>query len=607
MYEFKEQDAWDFSRHVGIEAKQRGDNLHFKVCPYCRPRPTKGNVNTFAIDLRTGQFKCLRASCGVSGNMVTLSRDFDFSLGSEVDEYYRPRKQFRRIKAPEKPITPKPEAVRYLAGRGITEDVIRKYQITVQTRNPNILVFPFLDETGKMQFVKYRKTDFDRQKDRNKEWCEAGCRPILFGMAQCSDRFDRLVITEGQIDSLSVATAGIENAVSVPTGAKGFTWVPYCWDWINRFAEVVVFGDHEKGRITLLDELSSRLKCTVKHVREEDYKDCKDANEILQKYGADQVRKCVENAVATPVSGVIDLADVEDVDIYRLPKLQTGISQLDRLLYGGLPFGGVVLLSGKRGEGKSTLASQILISAIRRGHRCFAYSGELANHQFKAGIDFQIAGGNHISERQGSWGNREYLVSNTNRQLISEWYRDRLFLYDNRIIENSGGRSILEIAEDVVRQYGADVLLLDNLMTALDLEPAKAYDKYDRQSVFVKKLARLALKYNALILLVAHKRKNGFSSDENDEISGSGDISNLATVTVSYGIDSELPEGQRRLKVSKNRLFGKTSMKGYALEFDEKSRRIYGPGDDPWEEYGWHRTDDGFDCMDSGNDETPFD
>ena len=77
-------------------------------------------------------------------------------------------------------------------------------------------------------------------------------------MKQC-DGFERLVITEGQIDSLSVDTAGINNAVSVPTGANGFTWVPYCFDWVSRFEEIVVFGDFEKGRMTLLDDIRKRF------------------------------------------------------------------------------------------------------------------------------------------------------------------------------------------------------------------------------------------------------------------------------------------------------------------------------------------------------------
>ena len=69
---------------------------------------------------------------------------------------------------------------------------------------------------------------------------------MLFGMDQC-EGFDTLVITEGQLDSLSVAQAGVKNAVSVPTGAKGFTWLDPCWEWVTKFQEVTVFGDCENG------------------------------------------------------------------------------------------------------------------------------------------------------------------------------------------------------------------------------------------------------------------------------------------------------------------------------------------------------------------------
>lgn len=167
-------------------------------------------------------------------------------------------------------------------------------------------------------------------------------------------------------------------------------------------------------------------------------------------------------------------------------------------------------------------------------------------------------------------------------------------MYDNRIVDGNETESLLEITENVIMQYGTDVILLDNLMTALDLESGKAFDKYDKQSLFVKKLARMALKYNVLILLVAHKRKNNFTTNENDEISGSGDISNIATITIAYEKNKDLQQNQRHLKVSKNRLFGKVEMKGYIVNYDEKSKRIYGIGDNLLMDYGWDKSSDGF-------------
>ena len=163
--------------------------------------------------------------------------------------------------------------------------------------NPYILAFPFYDENHVLQFLKYRRTDFDRTRDKNKEWCEKDTKPILFGMDQC-EGFQRLVITEGQIDSLSVAQAGVPNAVSVPNGCNGFTFLENVWDWIVKFEEVVVFGDCEGGKVTLLDTLQKRLPNRVKVVRVEDYLGEKDANDILRTYGADAIRKAVENALS---------------------------------------------------------------------------------------------------------------------------------------------------------------------------------------------------------------------------------------------------------------------------------------------------------------------
>ncbi len=610
MYEFKEQDAYAFSRHVGIQARERNGQLHFDRCPYCGGSRQNKNDRCFAISLRTGQFKCLRASCGVTGNMINLSKDFDFSLGTEADEYYRPRKKYRRLKTPPKPIEPKDPAVRYLKSRGILPAVASIYEITTQNDHENILVFPFYDEKGRMQYVKYRKTDFDPEKDKNKEWCERDCKPILFGMKQCNDKFDRLIVTEGQLDSLSVASAGLENTVSVPNGANGFTWVPYCFNWVSKFEEIVVFGDFEKDHMTLLEDFQKRFPGRILHVREQDYQGCKDANELLQKYGEEAVRKAVKNAVMAPVQRVLSLAEVENVNIYELPKLKTGIRELDRTLYGGLPFGMVCVIAGKRGGGKSTLASWIMANAVEQGYSTFAYSGELPNYLYKSWFDFQIAGRNHIVENETSYGTVNRFITNRNQELINAWYQERAYIYDSRIVETDEQEDLLKSVTRAIMQYGIRVVLIDNLMTAMYIDEKPGTDKYDQQGRFVRELTKIAIRHDVLILLVAHRRKNTASPDANDEISGSGDITNLAGITLSYdrGDKEEINKGfmdeeQRKLIIAKNRLFGKVDLKGMILSYDERSKRIYGPRDDVNVQFGWDQTD-GYEYV--GDLEIPF-
>lgn len=586
QYEFKEQDAWDFARHIGVQPKPRGDELHFLLCPYCRGGKSHDKY-TFSINLKTGQFKCMRDSCGITGNMVTLAKDFNFDLGGEFGEYLRPKKKYRKLKTPEKPIEPKPNAIAYMNSRGISEEICKKYELTVQTEHDNILVFPFYDQAGHLQFVKYRKTDFDKERDKNKEWCEPNCRPILFGMKQCVD-FGTLIISEGMIDSLSISEAGIPNAVSVPTGAKGFTWIPYCWDWVRQFEEIVVFGDYEKGHMTLLDDIKARFPNKMRAVQTKDYLGCKDANEILQKFGKEAVRAAVKNAKLLPVKRVVNLADVESVNTYKLPRLKTKIKPLDIILSGGLFFGQLDIIGGKRGDGKSTFASEIMAHAIDQGFICFVYSGELLSYQYKRWMDFQIAGPRNIVENYDDEGYIQRFITNSVQEEINSWYNEKIYIYDSTVIEDEE-EDLPKTIEESIMQYGVQVILIDNLMTAIALDSNKDRDKYNQQSRFVDKLRKIALKYNVLILLVAHRRKNGFADDANDEISGSADITNMAGIVMSYDRDKELPQTQRKLILSKSRLVGKLNYDGYILEYDEKSKRIYSSIDELNYQYGWER------------------
>lgn len=588
-YQFKKEDAESFQKLAGIYAKERGNELQFQYCPYCRGGAHK-DKGSFSINLISGQFECKRASCGVRGNMITLAKDFDLSLGAEYDRYYK-RDYSRYIKPRKKNIETREPAVNYMLSRGISETITKRYKLTTVPNKDNILVFPFFDDKGMLVSSKYRKTDFDKAKDKSKEWFEANCMPILFGMEQCNKENKTLVITEGQIDSLSVAEAGIENAVSVPNGARGFTWVPYCWDWFSQFEKLIVFGDFENGKITLLDELETRFPGTVYAVQEDNYRGCKDANEILQKFGKNAIRQAVENAKPLPVRRVKELSDVKSVDIYSMDKIKSGIPSLDKII-GGFYAGQVILLTGKRGKGKSTLASQFCVSALEQDRKIFAYSGELQDYFFKRWIDFQIAGSENIVDTTNEFGEPKRFITESNIQKINDWYRGRAYIYDNNIIEDEEPEDLLKTIETAIMQYGIDMVLIDNLMTSIEINVNS--DLYRAQSIFVNKLCKLAKRHNVVIVLIVHPRKNKFTTDENDEVSGSADITNRVDVVMTYKDDAELAEDERYLSVSKNRLTGKlTQGKGIELFYEEISKRISDTRNFSMD-YGWNKTEDGF-------------
>ena len=604
IYKFHPDDAQRFADDQHIKTKRVGDELRFRLCPYCRQKTN--DKDTFAINLNTGQFKCLRASCGASGNMLTLARDFDFSLGRDVDEYYSQKRQFKIIRNYPRP-TPSDPPAEYLRSRGISEKITRLYDIGTRKDDEKILVFPFYDERDEMQFIKYRHTD--PKKGQAKEWCEAGCKPILFGMNRCDFQHDTLIMTEGQIDSLSVAEAGIKNAVSVPTGAKGFTWVPYCWDFLHRFKKLIVFGDHENDHITLLEEMTRRFPGMVYHVRPEDYQGCKDANEILQKFGADAIRKAVVNAEPIRDRRIKPMAEVVRKDMTCLQSVKSGLRSLDGKL-GGFYFGTLTIITGERGKGKSTLASQFAVQAVHQGMTAFLYSGELMDWMLQDWFERQIAGPENINARTGRDGFVTYAVKGECLPDLQAWYGGKCYVYDNSLSDDTEDdyERLSDTLEKAIRMYGCRFIVIDNLMTAIEDDIRS--DLYRQQSNFVRALAKMAKQYDVIILLVAHPRKAGIREFGNDDVAGSGNITNLADVVLRYDSpkqdDADPAPPERALQIFKNRLTGKLDS-GIGLWFDEASKRISEDADDFEIELGWKGClEDGAD-WEEADDECPFD
>ena len=215
-------------------------------------------------------------------------------------------------------------------------------------------------------------------------------------------------------------------------------------------------------------------------------------------------------------------------EILALPKeervcIPTGMKEFDRRV-GGLAKGEISLISGLRGAAKSTLLSQMVINAVDKGFNTIVYSGELKRERFVRWMAQQAAGKDHVEEYKMYIG--QYYCKPDALHKISDWMGDKFHLYDNEY--GSNFRKIAEILKNIIREFKADFVVIDN-MSILDLTEIssdKRTDKWDQQKLFVETLKNLSMICNCHIIFAAHPRKAmGFL--RLDDVGGSGSLGNL--------------------------------------------------------------------------------
>jgi RecA-family ATPase len=105
----------------------------------------------------------------------------------------------------------------------------------------------------------------------------------------------------------------------------------------------------------------------------------------------------------------------------------------------------------------------------------------------------------------------------------------------------------------------------------------------------MKELKRLALRLNIVILLVAHPRKEGGNDLDNDSVSGSSVVTDIADTVLTYSRNTTEDESFHSLiGITKNRLYGKLLVGKYRakVRYSEVSKRVIGEGDDLNKVYG---------------------
>ena len=243
----------------------------------------------------------------------------------------------------------------YLKTRGISKETI-DYVNLRQDIYGNI-VFNFYDLNDVLTMVKYRPSRAVERKER-KMWFQEDTdkTPLLFNMNRINVS-QPLLITEGEIDCLSAIEAGYINAVSVPYGAGSFTWINENLEWLDQFEQFIICSDNDEAGQKMQKEIIYRLgtwKCRIVDIplffeKENGEKiPIKDLNDVLIYFGKQKVFDLIVNAKETPVEGVKDFSDIEDIDLDEIDGIQTGFKEVDKNLM-KLFYGTFNILTGING------------------------------------------------------------------------------------------------------------------------------------------------------------------------------------------------------------------------------------------------------------------
>lgn len=507
----------------------------------------------------------------------------------------------------EVPIGDKSKIYSYFKKRRISQKTL-DYADVRQDEEGNI-VWNYYDTNDVLTMVKYRPSR-KIKKGENKCWCQKGADTsnLLFNMNRINATAP-LLICEGEPDCLSAIEAGFTNAVSVPLGSSNFHWIEENWDWLEQFDSIIICSDNDDAGIKMQKEVVYRLGSWRTKVVEipqfiEVPNDKKypvnDLNEALYFFGKEKVLEFILNAKDSPVPGVIDFSDIQDVDLDQIDGVKTGIKPLDRYLM-KLFQGTLNIITGINGAGKSSFINQIICQSLEQDKNVFLFSGELPNFQTKNWLNSVLAGQRNIEERHFE-DSTYYKVKPEAKREIEEYYRGRLYVYED-------GRSnrmtdLMKTMEDSVRKYGTKLLILDNL-TAINLECSDD-NKYNKQSELIMQLISFAVKFNVIVLLVVHPHKIDTMRRLNKmDVQGISAIIDLAHRIISlYRVQEKDKQGEPKLNgngwrvkpikddvlidILKDRMLGFEG-RSVGVFYDQPSRRFFTNEVDLDRRYSWDK------------------
>lgn len=558
---------------IGISIPEGRTGEVYLHCPKCSRDRKKQNVRCLSANTDEGVWFCHH--CNWSGSL----KAGEWKRAEIKREWTRPTYI---------PATPTEKMFGWFAKRGITQEVVVRNRISIKTiwmpqsdKESAAMAFPYY-RNGECLNVKYR----DHLKNFR---MESNAEQTFYGL---DDMDEVVVVVEGEMDKLAVEVAGIVSCVSVPAGAPNADSKEYSskFDFLenskaetDKVSTFILAVDSDANGAKLEEELARRLgmgRC--KRVKWPS--DCKDANDVLLKHGADALRQHIEAARHFPIDGVFTVSDFEqDIDAMYARGFQRGdligIDGFDDLY--SVVAGELTVVTGVPNHGKSEFLDFMLMRLTQRyGHRFAIFSPEnqpLAYHFFKLAEKYIGKPG----FGKGKFSERE---KDRAKEWIGEHFRFVLPAPEERSVEK-----ILRKASEVVARDGIRGLICDPWN---EFEHQRPLGLTENEYIgwALMRVKEFAKQHGVHVWIVAHptkmkkdlnlKKDYGIDAYEVPmayDISGSSNWNNKAEVVMSvYRWMSGALDGQVDVHIQKCRFKG-TGKKGVSSFSYDVASGLYCP------------------------------
>lgn len=409
------------------------------------------------------------------------------------------------------------KVIKYFENRKISQFIIRNNNLV----SSGMEYMPEVGSVMTVQFNYWRNGELINIKYRTatKKFKMFKDAELIFYNIDSLKESKNTIITEGEIDCLSLLEAGFKSVVSVPNGAgASMDFMDNCIEDFIGIDKIILATDQDEAGIRLRDELARRLG--IERCYKVDFADCKDANEYHIKHGTEKLRFTIEANEPFPVEGTFSTTDIRDEleNLYfnGLPSGETiGIKEFDKLIT--WQTGRVYTVTGIPSHGKSEFVDYVLARLnILRGWKPAYFSPE--------NYPLELHASKIIEKITGKTCKTSTLSKQEFDDCVS--YMDNNF-YFIMPEEDFTVDSILMRAGSLVARKGINVLVIDPY-NKLEHKLPSGTSETNYISSFFDKLSNFSKRKNVMIILVAHPVKMKKGADGKFEVPTLYDISGSA-------------------------------------------------------------------------------